>query len=74
MTDIDLIDALALYLQHQPDCPKDPCTCGMMTLFAVLMHRLIPSRHPAPDTTGLQECVDALWEQHVPLAPRAVLE
>jgi hypothetical protein len=46
----------------------------MMTLFAVLMHRLLPSRHPAPDTTGLQECVDALWEQHVPLAPRAVLE
>ena len=66
MTDIELIDALALYLQHQPDCPKDPCTCGMMMLFAALMHRLIPTQHPAPDTTRLAERVNALWERHLP--------
>jgi hypothetical protein len=70
MTDVELIDALALYLHHQPDCPQDPCTCGMMMLFAALIHRLIPSPHPAPDTTGLAEIVDDLWEQYAPLAAR----
>ncbi len=65
MTDVELIDALALYFHHQPDCPQDPCTCGMATLLEVLIHRLIPSPHQAPDTTDLREQVVRLWERQL---------
>ena len=69
MTDVELVDALALFLQHQPDCLKEPCTCGMTSLYAAVIHRLLPSQNPAPDVAELRAQVADLWEQHVPLAP-----
>ena len=63
MTDVELIDAVNLYLKHQPSCHIDPCDCGMMTLYATLIHRLIPSQHPTPDVAELREQVAVLWEQ-----------
>ena len=65
MTDVELIDALNLYLHHQPNCPQDPCECRMLALYAALIHRLVPSQHPAPDVTGLREHVARLWEEHL---------
>jgi hypothetical protein len=70
MTNVELVDALALYLKHQPDCPKAPCTCGMDRLFELLIHRLMPSPHPEPDATELCGIVDRLWAERVPMAVR----
>ena len=68
MTNVELVDALALYLKHQPNCTKDPCTCGKNRLFELVIHRLVPSHHPEPDVAELVEIIDTLWAERVPLA------
>ena len=65
MTDVELIDALNVYLQHQPACSIDPCTCGLNTLLEALVQRLIAPQHPAPDLTTVREQVDRAYAQRV---------
>ncbi len=66
MTDVELIDTLNTYLQHQPDCSAHPRTCGLNVLLGAVIQRLIAPHHAVPDLTIVRAQGERNYARQVP--------